>query len=121
MTLEQEFQSWIEAYGFSRAGYYCKNWIDQVKLIHTYWDYLIDDIDKEYFRVGFVKSCSDLNLAVSDFDINHALNLCKTDCRIEFMTLVADRIVKWSLLSIAEETRCVKWSGQEMMLQLNLN
>ena len=31
------------------------------------------------------------------------------------MTLVADRIVKWSLLS--EETTCVKWSGQEMMLR----
>lgn len=120
MSLDTEFQVWIEVYGFCKAGNYFVDWIDQVKLINTYWDKLIDEIDREYFTLGFVKTCTDSNIPVGDFDFNSAFEKCKTEWRTELMTLVADRIVKWSFLTAREDTTCVKWSGQEMILELNL-
>ena len=122
MSLEQEFKCWIETYGFSRSLYYFNDWKDQVKYIDTYWDNLIDDIDHQEFKFGFNKSAQELELFTDDFDLLRGFKLSKTAWRIELMTIVADRIVKWwSLLDIPENTKCVHWTGLEMMIKSTVN
>ena len=116
--MDKTFKAHIEPYGLSKSVNFENHWILQIERMDSYWDRLIDCIDKNQFRTFLLKEAEELNIADAEkYDLDTAFSKAKSEWRLELMINCANLIAAYHLY--IEVQPLVKWTGSKLEIQWN--
>ena len=108
----------IVLHGLSKSAKYEKYWKHQIKRMHTFWDNIIDEIDRNSFRESILKEATELGICdANQYNLESAFSKAKTEWSTELMIGSANKIAAYALNIDLQPI--VKWTGSQLAINLN--